>query len=319
MSLDLILGQDDARRVLSAAFARGRVPHAYLFVGPEGVGKRFAARQWAKTVLCPSKPAPEKACGACPSCRKAEAGQHPDVLWIDFERQALFLDEEIKKQRTLKIDMVREMERSLRFKAFESAGKVAVLDPADRLEEAAAHALLKILEEPPSGTHLILLAADGRQLLPTIRSRCQWARFRPLPSGALGEILRAQAPGQTPEALDVAARAAEGSVSRALSLLQETEGTLFDWENAPIGELAAWFETLAAPKTGRAAAEDFLRALLPRFRAEAAAGRRDPGDMERALRALHQLRQNVTPALVVQVLVVSLRRNKRRARALTAT
>ncbi|HRY29208.1 MAG TPA: DNA polymerase III subunit delta' [Elusimicrobiota bacterium] len=322
-SFESVFGQEAACEILLSALRAVRVPHAYLFAGPEGVGKRTAALQWAKTLNCLSPVSPVRACGACGSCRKISALNHPDVLWVNFEYQAHVLEEPVEKQRILKINTVREMIQTLHLKPLEGRVKVAVVDPADRLGADAAHALLKVLEEPPPQTHLILLAQDPSQLLGTIRSRCQWVRFRPLATELLATYLTARAPDRSPEDISALAAQAEGSLSRALEILEQGAEMDFDWETAPLSELLLWCEQFRGrgshrdeEKGGESSpvrrAEDFLRRLLARLELELRRGAGDPEKVRRVLEALHQLKQNVSPQLVLEVLLLKSRRQRRK-------
>lgn len=308
-------GQPAAVDALSSALGSGRVPHAYIFAGPDGSGKRTAFLKWAQALFCTAPLSPAMACEECAGCRRAGAGQHPDLFMADFQTQAVLLKEPVEKQKTLKIDTIREMEKALRLKPLEGRVKLALLDPADRLVDAAAHALLKVLEEPPPGTHLVLLTSDPGRLLGTIRSRCQTVRFRPLPSADLHGVLEDRASRGEP--LDrarfaAAVQAAEGSVGRALEILNEAEALDFDWEGAPLSELLSWCDQFGSPRLGRDAAEDFLRRLLARFRDEAAQGLRPLQDADRALTALQRVKQFVSPSLSLQALLLKLRWEKRR-------
>ena len=300
-----IFGQDQACALLLSAFLEKRVPHAYLFAGPDGVGKRTAALQWAKVLNCTAPLSSVEACETCVSCRKVHSLSHPDVLHVDFRFQAVFLKEPVEKQKGLKIDTIREMERVLRLKPMEGAAKVALVEPADRLLDAAANALLKILEEPPPATHIVLLAVDANRLLGTLRSRCQWVRFKSLPAAAIAAHLRERAGAPAERAEDAALRS-EGSLGRALALLDEEEGVSFDWEKAPLSELMSWCEQFHNPRLGREAAETFLRRLLARGRQSlAGGGSRD--EVGRVLGALHQLKSNVSPQLILETLLLRLR------------
>ncbi len=299
-----------------SALEAGRVPHAYLFVGPEGVGKRAAARAWAQILLCEAPLSPVRACGECAGCRKVAAGGHPDLLWINFERQAALAKEPVEKQKSIKIDTVRQMEHSLRLKPLEGRVKIAVLDPADALVDAAAHALLKILEEPPPATHLVLIACDAATLLPTLRSRCQKVRFRPLAQNILAELLLTIKPGLSEAEARAAAAGAEGSVSRAAARADGGEPLDFDWAGATLSELLAWCEGFGNPRLGRSAAERFLESLLGVFQEGLRGGRAPAEDLQVILTALHRLRQNAHITLVLQTLLLTLRRSARdRARA----
>jgi DNA polymerase III delta' subunit len=312
-----IRGQDAALGRLASALAGGRVPHAYLFAGPDGVGKRAAFFQWARALLCPTPTAPATPCEECSSCRRAAAGRHPDLFRADFETQAVLLKEPPEKQKALKIDTVREMEKALRLKPLEGKTKLALIDPADKLVDAAAHALLKVLEEPPPGTHIVLLASSAAQLLGTIRSRCQTVRFRPLPAADLLAVLEDRAAAGEPLDRDrfaAAARAAEGSVGRALEALGRAEALDFDWEGAPLSELLSWCEQFGNPRLGRDAAEDFLRRLISRLQEELRAGDAGADELAAAQASLRRLKRFVGPALALEALLLRLRRQRKRKR-----
>jgi DNA polymerase-3 subunit delta' len=221
----------------------------------------------------------------------------------------------VEKQKTIKIDTVREMERALRLKPSEGRIKVALIEPAEKLVEAAAHALLKILEEPPPGTHLVLLASDAGSLLGTIRSRCQLVRFRPMPSEDVLSVLEDRAAAGEPLDRDRfagAVEAAEGSVGRALEILGEAGSLDFDWEGAPLSELLSWCDQFGGARLGRDAAEDFLRRLLADFQGQARRGERPPEDAARALETLRQVKQFVSPSLAMTALLLRLQREKKR-------
>lgn len=304
-------GQEGAWGLLTAALEAGRVPHAYLFVGPEGTGKHTAALAWAQILLCARPETRTTACGVCVACQKVQAGAHPDLLEVGFARQAALLKEPVEKQKSLKIDTLRDMERLLRFRPVEGRVKVALLDPADELVDAAAHALLKILEEPPPDTHLVLIVREATALLPTLRSRCQWVRFRPLAQGPLTDILRALRPDLTEEDLSRAVAGAEGSAALALKRAEGVEALGFSWETAALSELLSWCEGFGNPRLGRTAAERFLEGLLADLRKKLRTGASDREEVWQALTALHRLRQNAQVTLVLQSLLLTLRRKSR--------
>jgi len=310
-SFQNIVGQDHACEVLISALRSQRVPHAYLFVGPEGVGRKKAALQWAKILNCLNPVSPVEACESCSSCRKIQGGIHPDVHLVDFQYQARLLKEDLEKQQVLKIDTVREIERFLRLKPLEGKVKVTLLDPAEKLVEVAAHALLKILEEPPPQTHLVLLAADPRQLLSTIRSRCHWVTFRPLPLPLLAEKLVTLNDGLSLEQAREVARLSAGSLTRAQAQLEEGEEVEFDWQGVPLSEVLAWCEQFRSYRNGRVLADRFLRRLLSQTQQELY------GDVSReeavrwVLDSLEALKHNVSPQLILEVLILKLRRQKK--------
>lgn len=205
MPFQEITGQDAAVNGLRRALERGRMAHALLFTGPEGVGKRTAALALAQALNC-AQPQAGDACGECTSCRKIAAGRHPDVRVIEADGQHL------------KIEQIREqVQQDAVLKPLEGRSKMYILDPADALTPGAANSLLKILEEPPAAVTLVLLTAQPFALLDTIRSRCQEVRFHPVPAERLGVWLQSRlaCPPDTARAL---ARLSAGRPAEALRL-----------------------------------------------------------------------------------------------------
>jgi DNA polymerase-3 subunit delta' len=307
-----VFGQDAAVNQLIASIQAGRVPHAYLFTGPAGVGKKTAARAWAKILFCQTPLSAARPCGVCGTCQKVENGGHPDLLWVDFARQATLLKETVDKQKSIKIGTVREMEHALRLKPLEGRVKVALLTPADALGDDAAHALLKIVEEPPPGTHIVLISTEAGSLLPTIRSRCQRVRFRPLAAEVVKDILSRHHGNRSVAEIERAAQGADGSVDKAEALLEEGGGLDFDWARSPLSEMLSWCEGFQNPRLGRTAAERFLEALITQFQVDARGGERTPDDLERVFQSLTRLRQNASVSLTLQNLFIHLRRNARK-------
>jgi DNA polymerase-3 subunit delta' len=168
---------------------RGRLAHAYLFTGPPGVGKRLFAVQLARALLCEGGGEGLEACGRCPACAQVDAGTHPDFLVGARPPEAL----------EFPIELMRALCASFALKPARGRGKVVVIDDADDLNEESANCFLKTLEEPPPRSVLILVGGSPERQLPTIASRCQVVRFRPLPAGLVEELLRAR--GVTDEAL----------------------------------------------------------------------------------------------------------------------
>ncbi|MSP60784.1 MAG: DNA polymerase III subunit delta' [Myxococcales bacterium] len=205
--LDGILGQDQAIARLRGAIASGRPHHAYLFDGPDGVGKLTTALALAQAWACERRPG--EGCGACEPCRKIDQGIHPDV--IRFE---VLLEDGTKKGLT---DRVRALIPRLAYAPNEARVRVVILDPADELNLEAANSLLKTLEEPPPRTHFILITAITSSLLPTIRSRCQRVQFRALDDAMIARRLT-EGHGVAADLAVSAATLAGGSLGRALEL-----------------------------------------------------------------------------------------------------
>jgi DNA polymerase-3 subunit delta' len=200
-----IRGQDGAIALLRRALATDRVAHAYAFVGPPGVGRRLTALAFAQACLCR-----EQGCGACPACRRVAAAQHPDChVLVPAPPPG-----NPKGTPSLRIAEVRELEHWAALAPLEGPRKVFVVDDADRITREAAQALLKTLEEPPPRTLLVLIVANVRLLPPTVLSRCQVVRFRPLPDADVVALLTER--GSPPDAARLLARLCRGQVGRAL-------------------------------------------------------------------------------------------------------
>ncbi len=180
MSWSEIRGHDRLVSHFLELLRHRRLAHAYLFVGPRGVGKRRFAQQLAKSLLCESSSDPIDACGKCPACFQVESGTHPDLILVSRPDDKL----------ELSIDVIREISSRLALKPARGGTKIAIIDDADDMNDTAANAFLKTLEEPPSHSLLILVATDVETLLPTIVSRCQVVRFTALSTSDVVEILR---------------------------------------------------------------------------------------------------------------------------------
>ncbi len=178
MAFAQIHGQERALLLLRNALASGRLAQAYLFYGPKGVGKKLTARQFVKALYCPR--ILDDSCDTCPSCRKIDANNHPDVVWFTAH------------EATMTIEQIRTMQRRLGYKPYEGPRITAILDGCERLSLPAANALLKTLEEPPASVLLLLLSSNKEALPLTITSRCQGVPFRPLTREHMQAILEQQ-------------------------------------------------------------------------------------------------------------------------------
>jgi DNA polymerase-3 subunit delta' len=201
-----VYGHERQKEQLGAAIASGRLAHAYLFHGREGIGKKEVAKAFATAVLC-GKGRPE-ACNACRSCKKVKSGNHPDLITV--KPDGAFI----------KMQAVRELIGIMAFRPMEGGRRLFLIDDADRLHPAAANALLKTLEEPAAANIIILITAKPYLLPRTIISRCQQLRFRPLRRETVARFLEEQA-GLEATVTRALAASAEGSIARALQLQQE--------------------------------------------------------------------------------------------------
>jgi len=200
-----IYGQDKPLAILKRSVEKGRVPHAFLFHGMKGVGKRTTALAFAKTLNCDTL----DACGLCPSCRKIENGNHPDVVVIEPRGQFI------------KIEDIRDLRNQMRFRPLEGRKRIFILIDAERMNITSANAVLKTLEEPSLANVLILISSRPYQLPMTILSRCQKLRFHPIPSVEVARCLEEKA-GLDAETAAALAASSGGSIGRALEMHGES-------------------------------------------------------------------------------------------------
>ena len=160
---------------VTQARAAGRLGAGLLIHGGRGLGGEWLARWIAAGQFCTADAGPERPCGQCLACRQTFAGQHPDLHRIELERSI----KDGKEAKEIKIDQIRELSAELALTSHGRRGKVGIVMPADRMNRFAANALLKTLEEPTSGSLLILVAAEPGRLPATVRSRCMRLSLQP--------------------------------------------------------------------------------------------------------------------------------------------
>ncbi|MGD9722139.1 MAG: ATP-binding protein [Pirellulales bacterium] len=211
-------GHDEVVELFRRAIARARLASTFLFVGPGGVGKRLFAERLAQALLCQRSPEAALApCGLCDACVQVLSHTHPDLMIVEKPADKSFIPVEFflgDRDHRMREGLCHD----IGLKPFMGGRKVAIVDDADFLNEEGANALLKTLEEPPPGSVLILLGTSAERQLPTIRSRAQVIRFRPLAPEQVAEILvRTELAPEAAEAQRLAALSA-GSIERALAL-----------------------------------------------------------------------------------------------------
>jgi DNA polymerase-3 subunit delta' len=207
MSWQRVRGHDAQIRAFERAVQRGRLAHAYLFTGPAGIGKCLFAIELAKTLLCENPPPNRfEACDHCSACVQIEAGTHADYHYAGLP----------EGKHEWPITLMREILHAFGLKSARGHGKVAILDDADDLNEEAANAFLKTLEEPPPRSVLILIGTSLERQLPTIVSRCQVVRFAPLPEPLVVELLQTR--GIEAAQIRRVARLSGGSPGQAVAL-----------------------------------------------------------------------------------------------------
>lgn len=219
-----LLGHRWAVNVLRGALTHNRVGHAYLFTGPDHIGKTMLARIFAEALNCLHDDPLRRPCGECRSCRLIAADRHPDVRLVEPEVSG-------RGKPTLKIAEIRDLQHDLSLAAYEARYKIALLPHFDAATQGAANAFLKTLEEPPTNVILLLTATEADALLPTITSRCRILALRPLSIAEVAKALqeRWQAPPQQAKRLAHLADGRPGWAIRALqdpSLYEEREAYL---------------------------------------------------------------------------------------------
>lgn len=213
--LDQLIGS--AKEHLLTLLRGDRLPHALLFVGPEGTGKFMAAQALAQTVLCRQRK-DSAPCGACGSCLKFQAQSHADLTVLTTE------------DKSIKIDQVREAERALRLRPVEGDAKFFLIEDAHRVTLQAQNALLKTLEEPPGNSYIVLTTVNLRAILPTVVSRCQRISFQPMPLEQIRAHL-VEHQGISNAHAQMIAALSQGSLGAAIHTAQEELEQLLERRN----------------------------------------------------------------------------------------
>lgn len=166
MSFEKIIGNDENKKLLKNAVRNSNILHSYLFFGTKGIGKNFFAKEFSKMVLCNSKN--EKPCNKCKSCIEFDSNNNPDFFVIEPDGSSI------------KIEQIRQMQKSILEKPIESHKKVYIINDAETMTKEAQNCMLKTLEEPQDFIVIILIASNENNILPTVKSRCTKVFFRNL-------------------------------------------------------------------------------------------------------------------------------------------
>ena len=255
------VGHDKAVRALTRAIDNDAMAHAYLLAGPPQIGKMTLAMDIARAVNCVADEQPNmfgetepKPCNTCGPCDRITRGLHTDVRVVTLGQ-----DSRGRTQTLISIDQVREVQREASLRPSEGKYRMFVFDRAEYLSQGAATALLKTLEEPPDQVIFILAATDSDRLLPTISSRCQTYRLRPVRQSVIAEHLKSQYEAEE-EAAEEIARLSEGRIGWAIgtvadsSVLEAIEEKITTVESVVQAGLEARFEY--AEKLARAFGRD---------------------------------------------------------------
>ncbi|MCS7047557.1 MAG: DNA polymerase III subunit delta' [Gemmataceae bacterium] len=232
MSWSKIRGHERWIDAFRRVWRQGRLAHAYLFVGPAGIGKQLFAEELAKALLCEQRSsAVLEACDQCEACRLVEAETHPDFFCLSRP----WIDPETKEEKNeLPIRLMRDLCSGFTLKSARGQGKVAIIADADDFNEASANCFLKTLEEPPPRSVFILVAVNLHSLPATIRSRCQVIRFAPLAGNVVRDIL-SKLEGVDAQLLPRLVRLAAGSPGAVVDL---REPALWQFRNRLLAALA---------------------------------------------------------------------------------
>lgn len=219
---DKLIGNNHVKESLRRLITQNRVPHSFLFVGEEGVGKRLFALETAKASVCQNPQNGGEACDVCGACKRADKFDFPKADDKDNFKKVIFSEHPdvglvTAYNRNILVPAIRNLEAEANFRPFEAQARFFIIDNADKMNEEATNALLKTLEEPAPTTYIFLITSRPTALLPTIRSRCQMIRFAPVETKQIEGFLE----GSKQFAIDDAAllsKLARGSVGRALSI-----------------------------------------------------------------------------------------------------
>lgn len=322
--------QKDLWLDVSALVLQGRLAHALLLAGPQGVGKRAFARALTAFTLCESRSG--YACGQCRSCQQLAVGNHPNALLLSTEGLhglamtetgrhdqglAHWVPDKDSKKRDIAIGASRRMTEMITLSSHYHGAKIVIIDPAESLNESSVNSLLKTIEEPPPQTHLLLITERPQGLKATLRSRCQRLRFA-VPDEAEGlEWLQARKP-QADAAL---LREARGAPLRALELADSDRSRSRDWAELLTGVLQLKQEPIAAAqRIGKDDAAAFLAWLLGWLtgtlkQALAGGGLLPPPDLHRLMQeatdARRRLEGNANPQMLLEALLVLASRQAR--------
>lgn len=279
--LEVLAGNPQAKRRLAAG--RG-LSHAYIIAGPAGSGKHTLAGLLARALVCSGQGEPP--CGACPDCRKAAAGIHPDVITVGEEGK------------DINVAMVRALRSDAYIRPNEGPRKVYLLPNAHTMNQSAQNALLKLLEEGPPYAAFLLLAENPGGLLQTIRSRCEELALTPVSPAECEQWLAARFPGKDPGEIRRAARSCQGILGRAVKELEDDgagrEQTELAQQLAQVLERGDELQVLRAAQALEKAGKEGLSPLLDALTEALGERLLQGGDRRRLMRAVglvQQLRQ----------------------------
>ena len=222
--LSKLVGNLNAKQTLERLIANGRLPNSLLFTGPDGVGKRQFALEIARITICGSRTDNGEACGVCAHCKRigetnipAVTDKNKDDFKTVFFTNHRDVASVVPYKNFILVDAIRDLEKEANYRPFEAKARFFIIDNAEKMNDNAANALLKTLEEPPSTSYIFLITSRPDSLLPTIRSRCQTLRFAPVATDDIEQYLINEREYSHHDAL-LAARLARGQLGRAATI-----------------------------------------------------------------------------------------------------
>jgi DNA polymerase III subunit delta' len=265
-----LFGHDAQLNAFAKALASGRLHHGWIFAGPRGVGKARFAHEAARMLVDPDNR----------YSAMVDHRTHPDILWVqrlpkEPPKDGEEADPDAELKRSIAIDQIREVQHRLTTRPSMADRRVVIIDAADDLERGGANALLKSLEEPPSGTYFMLVSHASDRLLSTIRSRCQMVRFEPLADDAMRQALAQLLPGAAASEIDALVRTGGGLPGQALMLagldFGEIERLMDELISGgdPTNKLRHKLAEQLSVKNAQASYEALLRFVPARIAAEA--------------------------------------------------
>lgn len=207
------LGQDDAIKLFSFAKSENRLAHAYLFVGPNGVGKTTLAEDFTRFLFCENENRP---CGNCVQCKRVISKIHTDLHWIESGKE---LGEGESKTKSIGIERIREIRTAINIKPFEARQRIIIISRSEDMTLAASNALLKVLEEPPKNVFFLLLTSNLSMMIPTIISRCQRINIRQVSDEFIQQLIVDRYHFAAASALEIA-RLASGKIGLAIFIAE---------------------------------------------------------------------------------------------------
>lgn len=285
MQWDDLLGHEQQQEWFRTALASRRLATSFLFVGPDGIGKRTFARLLAKSSLCRQTAADELThCGGCEDCAQVDASTHPDLIEVAKPAEKAFVPIELligEREKRMREGLCHDI--SLR--PYAGRRKIAILDDADMLNSEGANCLLKTLEEPPTNSLLVLIGTSLQRQLPTIRSRCQAILFRRLENEQLASLIHRGALISSEDEV-----ADSLTVEQALSLAQQSGGSLSNARMIADADLREFQQSLSQSLTNRQIA---IPELIKKFTAIVDAAGKDNRAKRERMKVLFQMAANI--------------------------